>query len=52
MLTKSHNSIKSLNHSLQCQWNRILVEELRRVAENFTKHLKLCIDTKGHFESS
>jgi hypothetical protein len=50
---KPHKSLESLKQSLRREWDRISVEEVRRVAENFMKRLRLCIKAKGsHFESS
>jgi len=49
---KSHKSLELLKQSLQREWDRISVEEVRRVAENFLARLKLCIGAKGgHFET-
>lgn len=49
---KRHKSLESLKQSLLAEWNKITVEELRRVAENFVKRLKSCIKTGGgHFEN-
>lgn len=49
---KPHSSLESLKLSLLAEWDKITVAELRRVAENFVKRLKLCIKAKGdHFEN-
>ncbi|KZC05885.1 hypothetical protein WN55_06674 [Dufourea novaeangliae] len=42
---KRHKSLKALKESLRREWNKILMTELRRVSENFTTRLKLCITT-------
>lgn len=48
---KPHNSLESLKQTLRKEWDRMSEEELRRVAENFPRRLKLCIKAKGgHFE--
>jgi inhibitor of nuclear factor kappa-B kinase subunit alpha len=50
---KPQNSLESLKRSLLAEWEKITVEEVRRVGENFTKRLKLCIKVRGgHFENS
>lgn len=46
-----HTSIAVLKQCLLKEWDKISVEELRRIAANFEKRLKLCIKAKGgHFE--
>ncbi len=48
-----HKSLESLKRSLLAEWEKITVEEVRHMAENFTKRLKLYIKAKrGHFENS
>lgn len=50
---KSHKNLESLRQSLLREWAKIPVQELRRICENFSKRLRLCIKAKGgHFESS
>lgn len=47
-----HKNLDSLRRALRREWNKISVQELRRIAENFPKRLGLCIKAKGgHFES-
>lgn len=49
---KPHKSLESLKHSLSQEWDRLEPKELRPIAENFVKRLKLCIKAKGgHFET-
>ena len=49
---KPHKTLESLNRSLLAEWDKISVEELRKIAENFTMRSKLCIEAKGgHFEN-
>jgi hypothetical protein len=46
---KPHKSLESLKLR---EWDRISAENVRRVAKNFTRRLKLCIRAKGgHFEN-
>ncbi|GBM82296.1 hypothetical protein AVEN_149621-1 [Araneus ventricosus] len=48
--TKLHNSLKQ---SIRREWDRLKVEDLRPIAENFNKRLRLCIAAKGgHFETN
>ncbi|XP_076056360.1 uncharacterized protein LOC143034310 [Oratosquilla oratoria] len=50
---KPHKSLESLKQSLRREWDRIMPEELRPIAENFKKRLRLCIAAKGgHFETA
>ena len=50
---KPHKSTESLRRSLQREWDRLGVDELRPIAENFVTRLKLCIKARGgHFESN
>lgn len=49
---KPHKSLEALKRSLRREWDKITVAELRPIAENFTKRLKLCVKAKGgHFEN-
>ena len=49
---KPHKSLESLKHYLLAEWDKITVIEVRSVAENFTKRLKLFIKEKeGHLEN-
>ena len=49
---KPHKSLEALRRSLTEQWDKITVEEVRTIAQNFTKRLKLCIKAEGsHFET-
>jgi hypothetical protein len=45
--SKPHKSLEALRRSLEKEWNKISVEELRRITENFPKRLKLCVKAKG-----
>lgn len=48
---KPHMNLETLRQKLRLEWSKITVEELRRVAQNFVKRLKMCIAAKGgHFE--
>lgn len=48
-----HKNLDSLRHSLLREWNKISVQELRVIVENFSKRLERCIKAKGgHFESN
>ncbi|CAJ0945353.1 unnamed protein product, partial [Mesorhabditis belari] len=48
---KPHKSLEALKRSLTKERDRIAPAELRPIAENFIKRLKLCIGAKGgHFE--
>jgi len=50
---KPHKSLESLRRSLEREWSKLSVQELRRICENFSVRLKLCIKAGGgHFESS
>jgi inhibitor of nuclear factor kappa-B kinase subunit alpha len=44
---KPHKSLGALRCSLEEQWAKISVDELRRISENFPKRLKMCIKAKG-----
>lgn len=47
-----HSSLDSLREALLLEWARITPKETRRIAENFTTRLKLCIKARGgHFEN-
>ena len=48
---KRHATVEALKHSLLVEWEKISVSELRAIAQNFTKRLRLCVSAKGgHFE--
>lgn len=48
-----HKSLEALKQSLCREWDRISIEDLRRVALNFRKRLTLCIKVEGgHFETT
>ncbi|CAJ0934632.1 unnamed protein product, partial [Mesorhabditis belari] len=48
---KPHKNLEALKRSLTREWDRITPAELRPIAENFIKRLRLCIGAKGgHFE--
>ena len=47
-----HKNLGSLRQALLREWNKLSVQELRPIAENFFARLRLCIKAKGgHFES-
>ena len=49
---KPHKSLEALRRSLTEQWDKITVEEVRAIAQNFTKRLKLCTKAEGsHFKT-
>ncbi|GBM01374.1 hypothetical protein AVEN_135796-1 [Araneus ventricosus] len=51
--TKPHKSLDSLKQSIQREWDRLKIEDLQSIAENFNKRLRLCITAKGgHFETN
>ncbi|GBM39592.1 hypothetical protein AVEN_154103-1 [Araneus ventricosus] len=51
--SKPHKSLNSLKQSIRLEWDRLKVEDLRPIAENFNKRLRLCIAAKGgHFENN
>lgn len=45
--TKPYKSLQYLNSSLRREWNRIPLEELQQVVENFKTRPSLCIHAKG-----
>lgn len=48
-----HISVDSLKAALLREWDKISIDELRKIVENFTKRLSLCIKSKGaHFEDN
>lgn len=48
---KPHKSLEALKRSLLREWDLLTVEELRKIAQNFIKRLRLCVAAKGsHFE--
>ena len=48
-----HKNLASLKRALTREWNKISVDEVRTIVENFPKRLRLCINSKGgHFENS
>jgi len=50
---KPHKSLEALKKSLLIEWDSTSPEELHSTAENFTKHLKLCIEAEeGYFENT
>ena len=46
---KPHNNLTALKRSLEKEWDKISLEEMRRIAENFASRLKLCINAKGGY---
>jgi len=50
--TTRFSSVAALKKKLLQEWDKITVEELRPICENFEKRLKLCIKAKGgYFET-
>lgn len=50
---RPHQNLESLKQSLRREWDQLTAAELRPLAENFTRRLRLCIAAKGgHFENS
>ena len=48
-----HPTLDSLKRALCREWDKITPEELRPIAQNFVKRLRLCIRAKGsHFETA
>lgn len=48
-----HKNIDALKATLTKEWEKITLEELRHIVDNFTKRLRLCISAKGgYFEDS
>lgn len=48
---KPHKSVKSLKLALKKEWNKLSLETLKNVVDNFPKRLDLCIKAGGgHFE--
>ena len=46
-----HKNLESLKQALLREWDKIPVQELRAIVENFSTRLRLCIRAKGgHFE--
>ena len=49
---KPHKILELLKLSLPAEWDKISVDKLRKIAENFRKRLKFCIEAKGgHFKN-
>lgn len=44
-----HKNLESLMQALLREWDKIPVQELRRITENFSSRLRLCIRAKGAF---
>lgn len=48
---KPHKNLESLKQALLREWDKISLQEVRAICENFSKRLRLCIKAKGgHFE--
>ena len=47
--SKPHKNLEALKHSLTEQWDKITDEEVRTIAKNFTKRLKLCVEANGGY---
>uniref|UniRef100_A0A914CZQ5 DDE-1 domain-containing protein n=1 Tax=Acrobeloides nanus TaxID=290746 RepID=A0A914CZQ5_9BILA len=48
---KPHPNVESLKRGLKKAWNKITLETLIKIVDNFPKRLKACMDAKGgHFE--
>jgi DDE superfamily endonuclease len=48
---KPHKSLETLRHSLEEEWDRMSLEEVRAIVNNFPKRLRACIEANGgHFE--
>jgi len=48
-----HKNLDSLRRALIEEWDKMSLDEVRRIVENFPKRLRLCIKAKGgHFETS
>uniref|UniRef100_A0A914DZ64 Uncharacterized protein n=1 Tax=Acrobeloides nanus TaxID=290746 RepID=A0A914DZ64_9BILA len=48
---KSHPNVESLKRALKKAWKEISLETLEKIADNFPKRLKACVDANGgHFE--
>ena len=51
--SKPHRNLEALRRFLLEEWDKISEEEVRTIAKNFTKRLRLCIKAKGsHFETT
>lgn len=44
-----HRTVDDLKATLTREWDKISVEEVRKIVENFTKRLTLCIRAKGGY---
>ena len=50
--TTRFSSVAALKKKLLHEWDKITVEELRAICENFEKRLRLCIKANGaYFET-
>ena len=48
---KPHKDVESLKPALFKIWDKITVEMLEKIVDNFPKRLKACVEAKaGHFE--
>jgi transposase len=48
---KPHKDVESLKRALIKSWDKITVEMLEKIVDNFPKRLKACVKAKGgHFE--
>ena len=45
--TKTYKSVEYLKRALKKEWDKLSLETVAKVVDNFPKRLKLCIDAKG-----
>ncbi|CAD5212155.1 unnamed protein product [Bursaphelenchus okinawaensis] len=50
---RRHQTLESLKQALIEEWDKLSPQDLRSIAENFVKRLRLCVAAKGgHFETA